>query len=181
MSKLLNQEKLLDALRAKHLRRASATPADLAPQKPEPILLLTHRQPSEPVSPARSPLSLLRLSLCRPVARWALLGVAACGVVVVTSVNRQRPSGETALPHGVSTTLTPRQLPTLAAAPQAPAGEAPSSQHRSEVDRRHRAQEMDLTLVEAQRVMALMEQAMRQAAQAYVSSPAPPSSADTSS
>lgn len=184
MSKLLEQEKVLDALRVKRRRHAGTTSAALAQREPEPILLLTHQRSPEPVTPGALPPRLRRLWLRRPGARWVLAGVAACGVFVVVSANRRRPAVATAPPHEASTALTPSQLPTLAGTPQPPVSEAPSFQRRSEVNRR--AQEMDRALADAQRVMGLMEKAMREAAQAYASTPAPsdhagPSPTDTSS
>jgi len=174
MSRLLKQEQQLAATRVEHRRRAGATQAD--PAKPSaPVLLLTHQPLSEPLSPTLTPTFVRWFKLwLRPGARWALLGAAACGGLLVVSATSRRPLGVAGLPpHEAFAALTQHPSPTLFPAPHAPAGEAPSSRRRSQIDPRQRAQEMELALAEAQRVMVLMEEAMRQAAQAYVSASAP--------
>ena len=196
MSKLLKRDQQLDTLRAEYRRRRAAKKsADALEPKPDPVLLLTYqpspepvtlepvavfREPQPPQDPdigAPSPVRLRRPWLRLPAVRWALSAVAACGVLMAIAPRVRRSAVAIVPAPNVS-------IASSTAAPQSSLSLAPSANRQSDAERR--AQEMDRALAETQRVMALMDKAMREAARAYASTPAPsehagPSHTDTSS
>jgi len=174
MSKLLKRDRRLDSLRSE--RRTLHTP-------PAQRLLLTY-QPSPPPNPAARlhhaprPRWISRRSVSRIGVRAAACATLLAAAVLLTHRGAIPPAParasiaqrHAAVPApSIALTPTPTATPSLAKVAIA----------------ERRVKEMDRAMVEARQVMALMEQAVRQAVRAYASTPAPSaptaSSSDTRS
>ena len=167
MSKLFRQEQALSELRAERQRQAhSAAPILPEPEIPAPVLQVTYQPAPQPLVSTPRPAPAQSRGAWWPARtwQWALAGAAACGLMIAMG---GRPAVLTAQVPQISHISVRRLPPTLFAGPAAPAKVVPAAERQTVTAGREQA--VDAALADAQRVMGMMDKALRRAAGAYAS------------